>query len=641
VSAGFVSLLAAWLGGAAATYLFDDDAPLPARLALGGPLGLAVFGLAGFAAALGVGLGPSAVLVGSVAAASPLLALRDSRIRGRLKDDVRALRARPGRAEWIVIAGAVAAAVLVWQVTERAVIFEQGGIGTGVDHNLGDLPFHLAITTGFAYGGNLPPEHPELAGVRLTYPFLVDFVAAMVLEAGATLRSALFLEGMMLGLCLVALLYRWGFVLTQRRLAALITPALFLFSGGMGWTLLFRDVRPEQEGLVALLGHLTHNYTILPNDELRWGNVVTTLLVPQRTLLMGLPLALGAVLQWWQALDGEAGGPSERAGRRRMAAAGVMAGMLPLVHGHSLAVVMASGACLALLFPRRTWLYFFAPAAALALPQVLWMAAGTGLRASRFVGWHVGWDRGEQDPLTFWLWNTGLFIPLLGLAFLWRSGGTRLVSGRHVRFYVPFALCFALPNLFQLSPWIWDNIKFLVYWYVASVPIVAVLLAHLWRRGSVARAAALAGFVLLTLAGALDVWRVVSRAETHLIFDAAAVGFSRHLREVTPPRALVLHVPTYRSPVFLAGRRSLLGYPGHIWSQGLDSGTREADITRMYAGESDAPGLLRRYGVDYVMYGPEEASAADEEKLADYPLVLATGRYHLYDVRGRPGGAGP
>src|SRR5262249_4508401 len=57
VSAGFVSLLAAWLGGAAATYLFDDDAPLPARLALGGPLGLAVFGLAGFAAALGVGLG--------------------------------------------------------------------------------------------------------------------------------------------------------------------------------------------------------------------------------------------------------------------------------------------------------------------------------------------------------------------------------------------------------------------------------------------------------------------------------------------------------------------------------------------------------------------------------------------------------
>ena len=87
-------------------------------------------------------------------------------------------------------------AMLVWQVTERAVLFEAGGIGTGVDHNLGDLPFHLAIINSFAYGQNLPPEHPELAGVHLTYPFLVDFIAAMVVQAGGSLRSALFLEGL-------------------------------------------------------------------------------------------------------------------------------------------------------------------------------------------------------------------------------------------------------------------------------------------------------------------------------------------------------------------------------------------------------------------------------------------------------------
>src|SRR5207247_1319712 len=83
--------------------------------------------------------------------------------------------------------------------------------------------------------------------------------------------------------------------------------------------------------------------------------------------------------------------------------------------------------------------------------------------------------------------------------------------GRLARFYVPFALCFVVPNLFQLSPWIWDNIKFLVYWLAASTPIVALLLAHWWRRGAWRSAAAVA-LVLLTLAGSLDVWRVVSRA---------------------------------------------------------------------------------------------------------------------------------
>jgi len=624
-------VLAAWLGGAAATYLFDDDAPLVARLAVGGPLGLAVFGLAGFVAASLLGLGPAAVAAGLLAAAAPLLAFADPDRRRRLGADARAALAWPGRAELATVLFYVCMALLVWQVTGRAALFEGGAIGTGVDHNLGDLPFHLAIISGFAHGQNLPPEHPELAGVRLTYPFLVDFVAAMLVRAGGSLRSALFLEGLVLGLCIVALLHRWSLLLTRDRLAALVSPVLFLLNGGMGWTLLWRDVKPQQGGLVALLAHLPHNYTILPTGDLRWGNVVTTLLVPQRTLLLGLPLALAAATLWWQALEQ---GPSadEARARRRMAGAGVIAGLLPLVHGHSFAVVMAAAAGLALLFPRRTWAWFFAPAVALALPQVFWMAAGSALRSRSFVDWHVGWDHGEENVVFFWLRNTGLFIPLLLAAFGWRrrDGGT-LVPGRLARFYVPFALCFIVPNLLRLSPWIWDNIKFLVYWFMASTPIVALLVAHWWRRGAW-RAAAVVSLVLLTLAGALDVWRVVSRAETHVIFDADAVSFADRLREATPPRALVLHVPSYRSPVFLAGRRSLLGYPGHIWSQGLDAGTREADIALMYRGGADAAELIRRYGVDYVMYGPEEAAVAGEEALPGLPLALSTGRYRLYGV---------
>jgi hypothetical protein len=624
-----VLLLAAWLGGSAATYLFDDDAPLTARLAVGGPLGLAVFGLAGFVAASLLGLGPAAVAAGLLAAAAPLLAFTDRGRRRQLDAEARAVFAQSGRAGLATILFYICMAVLVWQVTERAVLFEGGGIGTGVDHNLGDLPFHLAIISSFAYGQNLPPEHPELAGVRLTYPFLVDFIAAMIVRAGGSLRSALFLEGLVLGLCIVALLYRWTLLLTHDRIAALVSPVLFLLNGGLGWTLLFRDVKPREGGLVALLSSLPHNYTILPTGELRWGNVVTTLLVPQRTLLLGLPLALAAATLWWQAL--EPGPMSDEArARRRMAGAGVIAGLLPLVHGHSFAVVMAAGVCLALLFPRRTWAWFFAPAAALALPQVLWMAAGSALHARSFVGWHVGWDHGEQNVVVFWLCNAGLFIPLLVAAFVWRRAGGTLVPGRLARFYLPFALCFVVPNLFQLSPWIWDNIKFLVYWLAASTPVVALLLAHWWRRGGVWRGAVAPALVLLTLAGGLDVWRVVSRAETHVIFDADAVPFAQRLREATPPRALVLHVPTYRSPVFLAGRRSLLGYPGHIWSQGLDAGTREADIARMYRGDAEAPALIRSYGVDYVMYGPEEAAVADEEGLRGLPLVLSSGRYRLY-----------
>jgi hypothetical protein len=628
-------ITAAWLGGTAATYLFDDDEPLLGRLAVGGPLGLTLLGLAGFVVASFFGLGLVALAIGFVAAAAPLLALRDPARRFLLREDARALLLSPGRAKAALILFYGGMGVVVWRVCGRAVMAGSGGIGTGVDHNLGDLPFHIAIVARFLYGGNFPPEHPELAGVPLTYPFLVDFVAAMLMRAGASLRNALFSESFVLGLCLVALLHRWAVLLTRDRLASLVAPVLFLLSGGMGWTMLFRDVDPIAGGLVGLLSSLAHNYTILATGELRWGNVVTTLLVPQRTLLIGLPLALAVFTLWWEVVgEGAAPGNEDRA-RRRMAGAGVIGGLLPLVHGHSFAVVMGVGACLALLFPRRTWLWFFAPALALALPQALWMAAGTALRARSFVGWHLGWDHGQENVVLFWLRNTGLFVPLLLAAFVWRRDGRRIVPDRLARFYVPFALCFVVPNLLQLSPWVWDNIKFLVYWYVASVPIVALLLAHLWRKTGLWRVSAAAAFVLLTLAGALDVWRVVSRAELYGIFDAPAVDFGERLRDATPPDAVILYVPTYRSPVFLAGRRSVLGYPGHIWSQGLDGGTREADIGRIYRGGPDAPELLRRYGVDYVMFGPEEGALYDEGAWKAHSVVVSNRSYRLFDVRGQ------
>ena len=84
----------------------------------------------------------------------------------------------------------------------------------------------------------------------------------------------------------------------------------------------------------------------------------------------------------------------------------------------------------------------------------------------------------------------------------------------------------------------------------------------------------------------------------------------------------------------LSGRRSLLGYPGHIWSQGLDPGTRQADIGRIYAGEPDAVTLLGRYGIDFIVVGPQERRElrVNEAFLERFPLVARRGRYDLRRV---------
>src|SRR4029077_9597677 len=118
--------------------------------------------------------------------------------RSRLVDQIRSAWA-PWRRPWRALAApanlvrillAAGTVVLVCRVYDRAMFERPDGIYTGVDHNFGDLPFHVGVICGFTEGQNLPPEHPELAGARLTYPFLVDFLSAMLVRAGIGLRAS-------------------------------------------------------------------------------------------------------------------------------------------------------------------------------------------------------------------------------------------------------------------------------------------------------------------------------------------------------------------------------------------------------------------------------------------------------------------
>jgi hypothetical protein len=140
------------------------------------------------------------------------------------------------------------------------------------------------------------------------------------------------------------------------------------------------------------------------------------------------------------------------------------------------------------------------------------------------------------------------------------------------------------------------------------------------------------------LSGGLDVGRVASRQINHRLYDAEALGFVQALQAATPPGALIAHAPTHETPLFLSGRRSLLGFPGHLWSQGLPGGSREADLQRIYSGAPDAGALLRGYGVDYLVWGPQEQArpGAGAPLLEQLPVVVQHGPYRLLHA-GAPG----
>lgn len=663
------SLLLALLvtfSGTVATYLYDENASFAARLCAGGAIGIAALGLVSFVVASFVGLSGIGILISAAICCSPLGLLFDSTYLKRLRQDLGAvsnsasrLLTRPDLTSvgYVLFYGVVI--VILWKVFRRAVIQDPTGMSTGLLNNFGDLPFHISVITSFAFGNNFPPEDPTYAGVRFTYPFLSDFVSAVFVKCGADLVQSMFIENFILAISFVGLVHRWALVMLRDKLAAVITPLLVLLNGGMGWVLLLEKAVQNEGGLFGVFWDLPPSFTVIPETTWRWGNAISALLVPQRGFLMGLPLATIAFTQWWIATDKTRNpepvdhGKKIRArekpkslwhedtqtrfplATRRMIAAGVAAGLLPLVHAHSFIVVMAMAGCLALLQIRwREWFAFFAVASVIAIPQLLWSTMHSAVDASTFFAFEVGWDHGEENPVWFWFRNTGVFIPLLVAAVLMRGDGY-LVSKRQLLFYLPFTLCFIVPNLIKMAPWIWDNIKVLYYWWLASAPIVALLLARLWRQGPIRRTTAVLLFVCVTLAGVLDVLGIAFRETKYQVFDAAGLQFAELVKQQTPPRATIIHAPVHNTPVFLTGRRSLMGYPGHIWTHGLEFVQRESEIKRIYLGSPDAGQLLRNYNVEYAVVGPHEevVTPHNERFLTYFEKVGEVGGYSLYKIR--------
>jgi hypothetical protein len=661
------SLLLALLvtfSGTIATYFYDENASLGARLCSGACLGLAALGLVCFVVSSIIGLTGVAVLISAAICCSPLAILREAKYGNRFKADLDATSAALGRLMARPTAEAVgytlfyvAVALIFWRVFDRAVIVNESGIATGLLNNFGDLPFHISVITGFAYGNNFPPEDPTYAGVRFTYPFISDFISSIFLRCGADLRQSMFIENFLVAVAFVGLLHRWALVMLRDKLAAIITPLIVLLNGGLGFVRLLDQAWTNESGLWGVLMNLAPSFTVIPETTWRWGNSVSTLLVPQRGFLLGLPLAVIAFTQWWLATEKETKPAVERGkskqkqpkqnvwhepensrfpiSQRRMIAAGVAAGLLPLVHAHSFVVVMGMGACLALIFRRwREWITFFVVASAIAVPQLLWSTWHSAVSASSFFALELGWDRGQEGPIWFWFKNTGFFIPLILAATLLKWDGY-LVRKRVLYFYLPFTLCFIIPNFLKMAPWIWDNIKVLYYWWLASAPLVALLLARLWKEGLVLRGASVILFVVVTLAGALDVMGIVLRSTDYGIFDAQGVAFAEVVKEKTPPRALIIHAPVHNTPVFLTGRRSLMGYPGHIWTHGLEFMQRDTEIKRIYLGTPDADQLMRKYGIEYAVIGPLERAVVrvNEEFFSRFEKVGQVGEYSLYKIR--------
>ncbi len=662
----FLSLILILLvafGSLSLTYLFTADEPLMWRLCAGNVIGQVVFGLVCFVIACLFGFTTATISFSLLTCLLPLILFGRKDTRQKFSADWQAAKQNLEGADFskfLRFAYYAAFFVLFYFFFERALLETKDGIFTGASNNLGDLPFHLGTIFIFTDGENFPPQNPSFAGVKFTYPFMADLIAASFVKMGAAVRDAMFVQNVFLAFSLLVILERFTFKLTNNRLAGKIAPLLLFFSGGLGFLWFFKDTSQTTKGFFEFIWNLPNDYTI--GENFRWGNSLITLFITQRSLLLGMPLTLIVLQKIWELFATE---NTEKKQRENpfsifhfpfsIFLIGLLAGTLPLIHAHSLFVLFVVSAFLFFfnLDKWREWLAFGVGVGVIAVPELLWAMTGSAIRTSEFIDWHFGWDLREMNFLWFWLINTGIVIPfvVLGIYLICfprsrkdakESQKTKDEEQRTklLLFYIPFAILFIIANAAKLAPWEWDNIKVLIYWFVGSIPFIAFALAWIWKKDNFFKLAAAGCLLALTLAGALDVWRVTSGAINYKVFDADAIKIAEQIKQKTAPDALFLNAPTYNTAVVLVGRRSLMRYTGHLASHGIDFREREADLKKIYEGADTADAFLQKYDIDYVLISPEERSyfqtnnlQFNENFFQKFPIVAEVGQYRIYKIK--------
>ncbi|MBK6749541.1 MAG: hypothetical protein IPG67_05900 [Acidobacteria bacterium] len=288
-----------------------------------------------------------------------------------------------------------------------------------------------------------------------------------------------------------------------------------------------------------------------------------------------MPITIVVLGYLWQIFTSDNTSKSKNGNENRTISpllVGILAGMLPLIHLHSLVTLFVVTGFLFIFKPVkwREWIAFGVGVCLIAVAELLWSLSGSASETSKFFDWHFGWDKRDVNVVWFWIKNTGIVIPvLIAGGWIFFTQGREAAKARKTEdqnpnaknlllFCVPFIFLFVVSNVAKLAPWEWDNIKVLIYWYVGSVPLIAYAIAWAWKESKLLQAVAAVGLLALTFSGGLDVWRTATGQNKIKVFDPDAVKIAQLIKEKTAPNSLFLNAPTYNSAVVLSGRLSYM-----------------------------------------------------------------------------------
>jgi hypothetical protein len=508
---------------------------------------------------------------------------------------------RPG-----IFAYAVCVLFLVFAVREfsQVIFVKHDQIRVISPNNLGDICLHLTHINYLASNPRFWPENPIFAFDKLRYPIGLNLFNAELKLVGVETKA---------GIILVAFL---GSLLTLRSLFLFngsFGVAAFLFNGGLAGFLFFQSF--------ALKDY---------QADLPWKSIPLAMFVTQRGLLYAVPAGLLLLYHWRTMLF-------ERRPERCLPlwVECLIYSTMPLFHLHTF-IFLSFLLLWWFLFGDPNWrghllrLVLFS-----AIPATLGVYVVTGFAKTEAISWKPDWMAGPNEaPWWFWLQNFGLFLPaciaLLIYLLIPAKPLMRDVKQKLRLLFFPAAAIFVACSLFKFAPWEWDNTKLFFWAYLVMMFCLwegFIVKWHVLFRVPVIFGLFFSGFI--SLAGGL--W---SNPEGDEIGRKSQVA---NATRSFPPSAVFAVYPTYNHPVLVNGHRVVMGYPGHLWSHGLNYRPAEIKLESLMNSEPGWEQNAKDLGADYIFWGPLEetnypASAKEWEKRRRLVAEGSWGR--IYDLHG-------
>lgn len=611
------------------TYFFKLEFYLEARFAVGALIGLVVLG--GFMLLISFFLGLNffglAIFLG-IANFFGYLLIKDGV--EKIKKELSDFKHRFRQWEWkIYFLFMVFFAGVFGYLAYGLLTFNEGSYYVQPTHAYGDISLHLGIISSFAFGNNFPPKSPILAEIKISYPFLVDFITAIFVNPlHLRLDQAVSLTGVLLMIILVIILAYFALKVTGSKLASCLFSLLLFFNGGLGFVYFFRDLQISNSNFFQFIQVLPRDYTALKDLGIWWINVVISMLLPQRSFLLGLPLVILILYIFWDL--------PEQFDTKKLFLGILLLSLLPIIHAHSLIVLAPF---LLWFIPRiilknrkRIGVIFLLGLMGMAtiflLSKLFLEQSENPLSLIRF---NLGWMARPGQILIFYFQNFGFNLILIPAAiFLGLSRYKKLAY-----FALIGQLWFILPSLFIFQPWNFDNTKFFIFWYLSSMLILGYLLSKIILTRQIS-SIILAGTIIyvLILSGFLDITRLMFSSGTrYAIYSPQAIKLAEFIKNNTKQDAVFLSVDKFDNPVVtLAGRREVAGYHAWLWSYGLDYSQKEADVKMMLSGQGSQD-LFKKYNISYVILFDEQSNfIIDKNYFSQYNLIYKEDGYTVYQI---------